>query len=332
MWREIASKSRTFVAALTVFSVVMIVQSPGDDGSIYPQRPIRIVVPYAPGGSTDVIARLVAKELTDELGQPFYIENKPGAGGVIAHTMISNAPLDGSTLLFSAAGPLTMTPHAYASLPYRPIDDFAPVKLVATAPLLLLINPRVRASSVGDLLALARERPGTLTYGSFGYGSAAHLAGEMFKLREHLDIVHVPFKGSAPALAGLLGGEIDMMFDVLVTALPQVQAGTLRALAIASETRSELAPDIPTFAEAGMANFEASTWFGLLARAGTAPAIVARLSAALDKSLAKPEFRSVLTSQGAVVAGGAPDQFAALIRAEFDKWGAVVKDAGIKAE
>src|ERR1700761_5659741 len=294
-----------------------------EDGSAYPQHPTRIVVPYAAGGSTDAIARLVAKELTEELGQSFYVENKPGAGGVIAHDFVSKAPLDGSTLLFSAAGPLTVTPHTYQSLPYRPIDDFAPVKLIATSPLMLVVNPKVKADTVQQLLALARQQQGKMTYGSFGYGSAAHLAGEMFRLREHVDIVHVPFKGSAPALTALMGGQIDMMFDVLVTALPQVQAGNLRALAVTSLKRSPLAPALPTMEEVGLPNFEAGTWFGLLTRAGTSPEIITKLSAALDKSLAKPDVQAALTAQGATVAGSSPEQFATFFNAEFTKWGAV---------
>jgi tripartite-type tricarboxylate transporter receptor subunit TctC len=298
----------------------------------YPKSPVRIIVPYAAGGSTDSIARLMAKELSEQLGQSFYVENRPGAGGMIAHEMISKVALDGSTLLFSAAGPLVVTPHIYAKVPYRPIADFAPVKLIATAPLLLVVNPKIKAHNVGELLALARKNPGKMTYGSFGYGSAAHLAGELLKIREKVDITHVPFKGSAPALTSLMGGQIDMMFDVLVTALPQVKAGNLRALAVTSDKRSDQAPDVPTMAESGVKDFDAGTWFGLLARAGTSPEIIATLSAALDKSLAKPEVRAALTSQGADIAGGTPEHFGKFFKSEYDKWGAIVKKAGIKSE
>jgi tripartite-type tricarboxylate transporter receptor subunit TctC len=315
---------------LAIIVAAAISPSYGASDPSYPQKPVRIIVPYAAGGSTDAIARLVAKELTDELGQSFFVENKPGAGGVIAHDFVSKAAADGSTLLFSAAGPLTVTPHTYPKLPYDPVDDFVRVKLIATAPLLLVVNPKVPAKNVLDLIAVAKQQPGKMSYGSFGYGSAAHLAGEMFKLRQQVDIVHVPFRGSAPALTGLIGGDIDMMFDVLVTALPQVQAGNLRALAITADKRSTLAPDVPTLVEAGVPNVEASTWFGLLARAGTPSIIIERLSSALDKSLGKSEFRIVLTAQGAEVAGGTPEQFNSFFRAEFDKWGGVVKDAGVK--
>jgi tripartite-type tricarboxylate transporter receptor subunit TctC len=328
--------SRVYRFAASLLLTVMFAVAPSLSYSAnepsYPQKPVRIIVPYAAGGSTDAIARLVAKELTDELGQAFYIENRPGAGGVIAHDVVSKAPPEGSILLFSAAGPLTVTPHTYPKLPYNPVDDFVPVKLIATAPLLLIVNPKVPAKTVRELIDLAKQQPGKMSYGSFGFGSASHLAGEMFKLRQQLDILHVPFKGSAPALTGLLGGEVDMMFDVLITALPQVQSGNLRALAITSDKRSSLAPEIPTLTEAGVTNVEASTWFGLLARAGTPPAVIERLSSALDKSLAKPEFRDVLTLQGAEVAGGTPEQFNTFFRAEFDKWGAVAKDANLKMQ
>lgn len=323
-------KQRLIALATAVGLVCGLAASASADG--YPKGPVRVIVPYAAGGSTDAIGRLVAKELSEQLGQSFYVENRPGAGGIIAHEMISKVPLDGSTLLFSAAGPLTVTPHTYTKVPYQPVADFAPVKLIATAPLLLVVNPKVEARNVQDLLALARKSPGKMTYGSFGHGSAAHLAGELLKMREKVDITHVPFKGSAPALTSLVGGQIDMMFDVLVTALPQVQAGNLRALAVTSDTRSDQAPDVPTMAEAGVKDFDAGTWFGLLARAGTPPDIVATLSAALDKSLAKPEVRAALTSQGAIVAGGTPEHFGRFFQSEYDKWGQIVKTAGIKIE
>jgi tripartite-type tricarboxylate transporter receptor subunit TctC len=326
------SRFKAFVIAGAVAIASMVPASGSEIDPGYPNKQVKIIVPYAAGGSTDAIARLVAKALTDEFGQSFYIENKPGAGGVIAHEMVSKSAPDGMTLLFSAAGPLTVTPHTYPTLAYKPIDDFVPVKLIATAPLMLVVNPKVKAQTAEELIELARQNPGKLSYGSFGYGSAAHLAGEMFKLRQKLDILHVPFKGSAPALTGLIGGDVDMMFDVLVTALPQVQAGTLRALAIASNKRSSLAPDVPTLTEAGAAQVEASTWFGLLARAGTPAPIIEKLSSALDKSLANEDFRALLTAQGAEVAGGTPAQFDSFFRSEFEKWGQVVKEAGVKVQ
>ncbi|WP_424630385.1 Bug family tripartite tricarboxylate transporter substrate binding protein [Bradyrhizobium sp. SYSU BS000235] len=319
-------------ALLAALFAAAISPSFGADEVAYPKQPVRIIVPYAAGGSTDAIARLVAKELSDELGQPFYVENKPGAGGILAHDIESKAPADGTTLLFSSAGPLTVTPHIQPKLPYKPIDDFAPIKLIATAPLLLVVRKDLPVKTFQELVDYARKQPGKLTYASFGYGSAAHLAGEMFKLREKVDILHVPFKGSAPALTALIGGEVDMMFDVLVTALPQVQAGNLRALAITADKRWALTPDTPTMAEAGLPKFEANTWFGLLARAGTPQPIIDKLSSALDKSLAKEEFRKALTTQGSEVAGGTPAQFNTFFRSEYEKWGAMIKEAGIQTQ
>jgi tripartite-type tricarboxylate transporter receptor subunit TctC len=298
----------------------------------YPDKPVRIIAPYAAGGSTDSTARLIAQALSQQLGQPFVVENRPGAGGTIGHEAVAKAPADGYTLLFSAAGPLVVSPHTYPKLPYEPIRSFEPIKLIATAPLLLVVNPKVQAASVQDLIKYAAANPGKMTYGSFGNGSAAHLAGEQFKMLAKVDIVHVPYKGSAPALTDLVGGQIDMMFDVLVTALPQVKGGRLRSLAITSAERSALVPDSPTMQEAGVTGFDAGTWFGVLAPAGTPKNVVDILSKALDATLAKPEFREALAAQGALVAGGTPQQFGQFFRSEMDKWGAIVRAAKIKAE
>jgi tripartite-type tricarboxylate transporter receptor subunit TctC len=298
----------------------------------YPDKAVRIIVPYAPGGSTDSTARLIAQALSQQLGQPFVVENRPGAGGLIAHEAVAKAAADGYTLLFSAAGPLVVSPHTYARLPYEPIRSFEPIKLISTAPLLLVVNPKFQAGSVQELIKYAAANPGKVTYGSFGNGSAAHLAGEQFKILTKVDIVHIPYKGSAPALTDLVGGQIDMMFDVLVTALPQVKGGRLRALAITSPERSPLVSDAPTMQEAGVKGFDAGTWFGVLAPAGTPKNVIDALSKALDATLAKPEFREAIVSQGAFVAGGTPQQFGEFFRSELDKWGAVVRAAKIKAE
>jgi tripartite-type tricarboxylate transporter receptor subunit TctC len=299
----------------------------------YPTKPVRVVVPYAAGGSTDSTARLVAKGLQEALGKPFVVDNKPGAGGVIGHEQVAKAAPDGSTLLFSAAGPLTITPHSYAKLPYDPIAAFAPIKLVASSPLVLLVNPeRVNATTVAELIAEAKARKGAMTYGSFGTGSAAHLAGEMFKAATGTEIVHVPYKGSAPALTDLLGGQIDMMFDVLVTGLPHVQAGTLRALAVTGTKRADVLPNAPTMQEAGVKDYDAATWFGLLAPAGTPQAILDVLGARTDAILASSDFREAMAAQGAAVEGGPPERFAAYLRSELDKWGKAAKLAGIQPE
>jgi len=299
-------------------------------GQAYPSKTVRVVVPYAAGGSTDSTARLVAKELQEALGQPFVVDNRPGAGGTIGHDLVAKAAADGYTLLFSAAGPLTVTPHAYAKLPYDPIASFEPIKLVASSPLVLLVNPSVKATTVEELVKEAKSKP--MTYGSFGNGSAAHLAGEMFKAAVKVDVTHVPYRGSAPALTDLLGGQIDMMFDVLVTGLPHVQANKLRAIAVTSPKRSDLLPEVPTMQEAGVKDYDAATWFGLLAPAGTSKEVIGILSKAVDEALAKRDVRKALASQGAVAEGGTPEEFAAYLRSELEKWGKAAKLAGIQPE
>lgn len=297
----------------------------------YPQRTIKLIVPYATGGSTDQTARLVAESLGKRLGQPVVVENRAGAGGSIGHELVANAPADGYTLLFSAAGPLTVTPHTYAKLGYDPVKGFEPIVLVATQPLLLVVNPALPAASVGDLIKSAQDKPGKLSYGSFGNGSAAHLAGEYFKTLAKVDMVHVPYKGSGPALVDLVGGQIDLMFDVFSTAAPLVKTGKLRALAITSTARSSQFPDVPTMQEAGVEGFEAGTWFGVLAPAGTPSPIVQTLSKAINAVLTEAQLKDTVASQGAEVRGGTPKQFADFFDAEYDKWGKIVKAAGIVA-
>ena len=299
---------------------------------VYPDKPIRIVVPYAPGGSTDITARLIAKSLGARFGQSVYIENRTGAGGAIGHEVVARSPADGYTLLFSAAGPLTVTPHTYPKLAYDPIKSFEPVMLVATQPLLLVVNPDMKVNSVADLIREAKSKHGKLNYGSFGNGSAAHLAGESFKMQNKVSMTHVPYKGSSPALTALMGGEIDLMFDVFSTAAPLVQAGKLRAIAITSPTRSPLFPEVPTMAEAGMPGFDAGTWFGMLAPAGTSKQIIDKLNEAMNASLTEKELRSTLASQGAIVRGGSPAEFNAFFADEFQKMGTLVKSAGVKVD
>lgn len=298
----------------------------------YPQKPVRVVVPYATGGSTDTTARMVAQALSARLGQQFIVENQPGAGGSLGHDTVAKATPDGYTLLFSAAGPLTVTPHTYPRLNYDPIKSFEPIKLVATAPLVLEVRPTLAAQSVADVIRLAKAQPGKLTYASFGNGSAAHLAGELFKSMVGVDIIHVPYKGSAPALTDLLGGQVDMMFDVIVSSLPHIEAGKLRPLAVTADARLEVLPKVPTMAEAGVKDFDASTWFGLLAPAGTPQPVVQRLATALDEVLQQPELRSTLAKQGAVVRGGTPEDFRKFFLAEYSRWGKVVKSAGVKVD
>ena len=297
----------------------------------YPSKPIRMIVPYAVGGSTDQTARLIARSLSSRLGQPVLVDNRAGAGGALGHDLVAKAPADGYTLLFSAAGPLTVTPQTYAKLPYDP-KGFEPITLVATQPLLLVVKPGLPVNSVADLIREARAKPGKLSYGSFGNGSAAHLAGEYFKTLAKVDMVHVPYKGSGPALVDLVAGQIDLMFDVFSTAAPLVKAGKLRPLAITSRERSPQFPDVPTMEQAGVAGFDAGTWFGVLAPGGTPPTIIEQLSRTMNLVLEESELRETLAAQGAVVRGGTPAQFQRFFLSEYDKWGGIVKAAGVRAD
>jgi tripartite-type tricarboxylate transporter receptor subunit TctC len=324
------SNRRTFLGQLAAGSLLL--QSGLASAQVYPEKTVRVIVPYATGGSTDSTARLIAQALTAKLGQQFVVDNRPGAGGALGHEMASRAAPDGYTLLFSAAGPLTVTPHTLPKLGYDPVKSFEPIKLVATAPLVLEVHPSVPAKSLQELIALAKSKPGKLTYASFGNGSAAHLAGEMFKSAAGIDLVHIPYKGSGPALTDLLGGQVDMMFDVVVSSLPHIEAGKLRPLAVTSSTRLELLPKVPTMIEAGVKDYEAGTWFGLLAPAGIDKAKIARLSAAMDEVLQQPELRKTLESQGAIVKGGTPEDFRRFFLSEYARWGKVVKAAGIKVD
>lgn len=297
----------------------------------YPTKPIKLVVPYAPGGSTDATARLIARALSQRVNQPVVVENRAGAGGSLGHEAVAKSPPDGYTLLFSAAGPLTVTPHTYAKLSYDPIKSFDPIILVATQPLLLVVNPKLKVNSVADLIKESQRRPDKLSYGSFGNGSAAHLAGEYFKLLAKVDMLHVPYKGSGPALVDLVGGQIDLMFDVFSTAAPLARGGQLRPIAITWAERSPQFPDVPTMQQAGVAGFEAGTWFGVLAPAGTPKPIIAQLSKALNDALQDKDLRETLDSQGAEVRGGTPAEFNKFFLAEYEKWGKIVKAAGVTA-
>jgi tripartite-type tricarboxylate transporter receptor subunit TctC len=298
----------------------------------YPSKPIKMIVPYAAGGSTDLTARLIAKSLSARLGQPVIVDNRAGAGGSIGHDAVAKSAADGYTLLFSAAGPLTVTPHTYPKLAYDPVNSFDPIMLVATQPLLLVVSPNMKAGSVAELIKEAKARKGQLNYGSFGNGSAAHLAAESFKMLTKVEMTHVPYKGSSPALTGLIGGEIDLMFDVFSTAAPLAESGKLRPLAITSQERSPKFPDVPTMEQAGVTGFEAGTWFGVLAPAGTSKQVIGQLNGALNAALTEKELRDTLASQGAIVRGGTPEQFHDFFMAEYQKSGVLVKAVGIRLD
>jgi tripartite-type tricarboxylate transporter receptor subunit TctC len=298
----------------------------------YPTKPIRLVVPFPPAGATDLLAREVAKHLTDVWGQSVVVDNRPGAGGNIGSELVAKSAPDGYTLEMGTVGTHAINASLYSKMPYDHVKDFVPVILVAGVPNVLEVHPSVPVNSVQELIAYAKANPGKLNFASSGSGTSIHLSGELFKVMAGVQMTHVPYKGSAPALQDLLGGQVQLMFDNVPPSLPQIKAGKLRALAVTSSTRAPALPDIPTVAESGLPGFEASSWFGVLAPAGTPPAIVAKLNAEIAKWLTTPEAKEKLAGIGANIAGGTPDDFARHIQAETAKWAKVVKESGAKVD
>ena len=298
----------------------------------WPSKPIRIVVPFAPGGPADLLPRLIGPKLTEAWGQPVVVENKPGAGGNIGMDQVARSAPDGYTLVIGPVGNLAVNPHLYPNLPYDVTRDFTPVTLIASFSNVLVVNPDVPAKSVSELIALAKAKPKSLSYGSPGVGSQAHLAGELVRLQAGVDIVHVAYNGTAPALRDLLGGQIHLMFSQTSSALPQIQAGKLRALGVASPQRSALLPDLPTIAESGLPGFEAVSWYALLGPGGMPKEIAAKLQAEIARVLQMPDVRDKLAAQGADAVGNTPEQLAALIRSDSAKYADIVRRANIKAE
>jgi tripartite-type tricarboxylate transporter receptor subunit TctC len=298
----------------------------------YPTKPIRIVVPFPAGGTTDVLARAAAQRLTETLGQPAVVDNRPGAGGNIGAELVAKAAPDGYTLLMGTVGTHAINPSLYPKMPYDHVRDFAPVILVAGVPNVLVVNPALPVKSVQELIAYAKANPGRVNFASSGNGTSIHLSGELFKTMAGVQITHIPYKGSAPALMDLIGGQVQIMFDNLPSALPQIKAGKLKALAVTSRERAPALPDVPTMAESGLPGFEASSWFGLLAPAGTPQPIILKLNADVAKWVASPEAKEKLLAQGANAAGGTPEDFARHIAAETAKWQKVVKESGAKID
>ena len=302
----------------------------------WPSKPVRIVVPFAPAGTTDILARALAPELSRAFGQPFVIENKPGAGGNLGADLVAKSN-DGHTLLMGTVGTHAINPALYPKMPYDHVKDFVPVTLVAGVPNVLVMNP-ARAEAMGiksvpDLIRYARANPGKLNMASSGNGTSIHLAGELFKTMTGTFMVHFPYRGSGPALLDLIGGNMDLMFDNLPSAMPQIKAGKLKALAVTSAERSAAVPDLPTVAEAGpLKGYEASSWFGLLAPAGTPADVVSRLQQETAKALGSPALKERLLAQGAIPSGMSPADFAKMIAAETKKWAEVVKASGAKVD
>jgi tripartite-type tricarboxylate transporter receptor subunit TctC len=298
----------------------------------YPNRPVKLVIPFPPGGPLDIIGRLIAQKATEDWGQSVVVDNRPGAGGNIGADLVAKAPPDGYTIVMGALSTHAVNPSLYAKMPYDAVKDFAPISLVAITPNVLVVNASLPVSSAKEFVAYAKANSGKLSFGSGSNGSAGHLAGELFKVDTGTDIVHVPYKGGAPATQALLAGDTQFMFDNLANAMPQVKAGKLRALAVTTAERSKLAPELPTMAEAGLSGFDISTWFGLLAPAGTPRDVIAKWNAEVVKILNSPDMRERLTAQGAEAAPTTPEQFAAFIQSEIPKYARIVKISGAKVD
>ena len=298
----------------------------------YPARPIRFVVPFAPGGGGDIVVRGVAQQMTQRLGQSVVVDNRSGAGGNVGTEIVARAAPDGYTLLMANVAPMAINVSMYSKLPYDPIKDFAPISLMASFPNVLVVHPNVKARSIAELVALAKARPGQLTYASAGAGSTTHLSAELLRLQTGIELIHVPYKGGGPALIDLIAGQVSLYFGSMPASLPHVRSGKLRALAATSLERSAAAPDIPTLAESGFPGFEAVTWIGMVAPAGLPSAIVRRLNAEAIAILALPEVKERIVPLGADPKTNSPDAFAAYIRSEIAKWAKVVRDAGISLQ
>ena len=300
--------------------------------SAYPAKSVRIVVPFPPGGPADALARIVGDKLSQSLGQPFVIDNKPGAGGNIGMEQGAKAAPDGYTLTLAPAGNLTIAPSLYSKLPYDPAKDYVPISVLATVPNILITAPTVPARTLRDLITLAKARPGTLNFASPGNGSGAHLAGELFKSVAGIDIVHVPFNGVGPAMSAILSGDVQLFFAQSSAALPYIKTGKVTALGVASAKRIASAPELPTMAEAGLPDFEVTSWYALVAPAGTPAAIVERLNVETVKVLASAEVRDRLATLGVEPVGNSPSEFAAMQKNEMTRWAKLAKEANLRLD
>jgi tripartite-type tricarboxylate transporter receptor subunit TctC len=298
----------------------------------YPSKPIRLIVPFPAGGAVDISARAIGAELSRSLGQQVVVENRPGAGGNLAAEAAARAAPDGYTLFMATSAILAVNPVLYAKVPFDPIKDFAPISVVASSDNVLVVHPSVPAQTVGELIALAKANPGKYSYASSGSGSSTHLAAEMFKMMAGVDLLHVPYKGGPPGVVDLLAGQVNMIFDLVPSALPHIRSGKIRALGVAGVQRSPLLPGVPLISESGVPGYRSSVWFGLVAPAGTPAEIVSRLSADVAKGVRQAEFRDRLTGMGYDVTSTTPEQMAELIRADIPRWAQVVKTNGIKID
>ena len=320
----------TMMKALTVL-LLLAGTATFQSAHAFPERPIRVIVPFAPGGGADVTLRIMSDALRTQLGQPIVIDNRPGASTIIGTELVAKARPDGYTLLI-VTSTFAINPSLHAKLPYNPLKDLAPVTRVAVTPYLLVVHPSLPVRTVTDLIGLARKRPGELSYGSVGNGSSTHFATEMFVGRAGIKVLHVPYKGSGPALTALMGGQISFYFGSMPASIPQARAGKLRAVAVTGAKRAPAAPEIPTVAESGLPGYEFMAWYGLFAPAGTPPAIVGQIQGAVRSVLERPDIRERLLAEGNEAVGSTSDEFAAVIRADIARYAKIVKDANIKAD
>jgi tripartite-type tricarboxylate transporter receptor subunit TctC len=318
----------TVLAALVFAAPCALAQAPAS----YPSHPVRLVVPFPAGGTTVIPAPAPAERISEAFGQPFVVDNRPGAGGNLGAELVAKSAPDGYTLVMGTVGTHAINPNLYAKMPYDHVKDFAPVLLVAGVPNVLEVNPKLPVHTLSQFVAYAKAHPGELNFASSGSGTSIHLSAELFKTMAGVSMQHVPYKGSAPALQDLVGGQVQLMFDNLPSSLPLIKAGKLRAIAVTSAARAAALPGVPTIAESGYPGFEASSWFGLLAPAGTPAAVIAKLNAEGNRWLATPEAQEKLQAQGANAAGGTPADFAKHIALETAKWAKVVKESGAKVD
>lgn len=324
---QLRSLLRTLISVAATIAVV----SPAMANDPFPSKPVRIVVGFSPGGSNDIVARLLAPKLAEGLGQQVLVENKPGAGGNIAAQTMLGAPPDGHTLMMCTTGTVSIQPHL-TKAPFNPETDLLPVTLIANAPYLLLVNASIPATTVKELISYAKSHPGQLNFASSGNATGGHLAGEMFKSKAGVDIVHVPYKGTGQAMTDLLAGQISIIFDQAVSSMPYAKSGKLRILGVASPQRLKGLPEVPTISESGVPNFDPVTWTGLCAAKGTPAAAILRVQQEVAKVLATPEISQKLIAAGLEPVGSTPEQFRAFLAADKIKWGTVIKDAGVKAD
>ena len=320
---------RRFVLNLLFLFALLPLATAAQSG--YPSKPVRFIVPSAAGGGTDITARAVAQQLSEALGQQFVVDNRPGAGQMIGIELAAKSVPDGYTLLM-AASTLAINPIMYKKVAYDPVHDFTPVTQAASLPNVLVVHPSLPVKTVSELIALAKQRPGQINYASAGNGTSPQMSIELLKSMAGIDLVHIPYKGTMPGVVDLLGGQVSVMALNVLTALPHIKAGRLRALAVTSAKRSEALPDIPTIAEAGLAGYESSQWYGVLAPAGTPREIVARLNVEIVRALRLPDVKQRLAADGAEPVGSSPEEFAAFIKSEIEKWARVAKAAGIHPE